>query len=160
MLSRLTFSIILSRHHAAYFARANTSAYCKSFGWGLFSEKHMATILGVSQWCISKILRHNRNKHCSATLVEAWRSEESDHSLREDRQLIRMVRDNRFISAPRLCVGMIRRFQRSLSVGGVIHRLLAAVYQSRRPFRCLTLTLDHRVCHVLGKTDRRWDLRH
>ena len=63
---------------------------------------------------------------------------------REHRQLIRMVRDNRFFLAPRLPVVRIRRFRRRLSVGSIVNRPLAAGYWSRRPARCPNLTLDHR----------------
>ena len=63
---------------------------------------------------------------------------------REDRQLLRMIRTNRFISAPRLWMQMIRRFGRRMSVRTIRRRLLAAGYWSRRPARCPRLTLEHR----------------
>ena len=72
-----------------------------------------------------------------------------------------MVRDNRFISAPRLCVEMIRRFRRRLSVRGIINRILAAGYWSSRPARCPRLTWDHRRHRrVCGRMHRISELRH
>ena len=79
----------------------------------------------------------------------------------ENKQFIRMVIDNRFISAARLCVEMIQRFLRRLPVQSTLNRFLAAGYWFRRPARCPSLTLDHKRCrHVWGRTHRRLNLRH
>ena len=86
-----------------------------------YSQREEARLLGVSQGCISKILRCNWD-----TGRQHQRRRWGRRSLttdRENRQLIRMVRDNGFISAPRLCVDMIRRFRRSLSVRSIVNRL-------------------------------------
>ena len=79
---------------------------------------------------------------------------------REDRQLLRMVRVNCFISAPRLRMQMIRRFWRRMSVRTIRRRLLASGYWSRRPARCPRLTLEHRRRRLEWERRRRvWDLR-
>ena len=71
------------------------------------------------------------------------------------------VLDNRFNPAARLCIDMMCRFLRRLSVWSIVNRLLTAGYQSRHPARCPSLTLDQRRCHhVWGPTHRRWNLRH
>ena len=78
---------------------------------------------------------------------------------REDRQLLRMVRTNRFISAPHLRMQMIRRFGRRMSVRTIRRRLLAARYWSRRLVRCPRLTLEHRRRRPeWGRRHRVWDL--
>ena len=115
-------------------------------------------MLGVSQGCISKILRRNR---------ETGRPHQRRHggsmkifTLREDRQLLWTVRLNRFILAPRLRIQMIRRFVRRISVRTIRWRLLVVGYWSRRPARCPRLTLEHRRRH--HERERRhkvWDLR-
>ena len=79
-------------------------------------------------------------RHWSTTSGEAWKIS----MLWEDRQLLWMVRTNRFISAPRLLMQMIRRFGWRMSVRNIRRRLLAAGYWSRRPAKCLRLTLEHR----------------
>ena len=76
------------------------------------SQREVARMLGVSQGCISKILRPNREtgrpyqrkRGGLMKVCTPW----------EDRQLLRMVRMNRFISAPRLRMLMIRRFGRRI----------------------------------------------
>ena len=78
----------------------------------------------------------------------------------EDRQLLRMVRTNRFISAPHLRMQMNHRFGRLMSVGTIRKRLLAARYWYRRTARCPRLTLEHRRRRrVRGRRHRVWDLR-
>ena len=71
-----------------------------------------------------------------------------------------MVRTNRFISAPRLRMQMIRRFWRRMSVRTIRRRLLALGYWSRRPARCPRLALEHRRRRrEWGRRHRVWDLR-
>ena len=81
-------------------------------------------MLGVSQRCISKILRCNR---------EIGRPHQRKHGClmkistpREDRQLLWMVKTNRFISTPPLRMQMIRRFGRRMSVRTIRRRLLVS----------------------------------
>ena len=79
---------------------------------------------------------------------------------REDHQLLRMVRTNRFISAPHLRMQMIRRFGRRMSVRTIRRRLLVTGYWSLCPARCPRLTLEHRRRrHDWGRRHRLWDLR-
>ena len=107
-----------------------------------YSQKEVARMLDVSQTCVSKILRrerdtgrpHPRRRGDRRSLTTTW----------EDRQLFLMVRDNCFISAPRLRVEMIRRFRRGLSVRSIVYRLLAAGCRSGRPAMCPRLTFDQR----------------
>ena len=71
-----------------------------------------------------------------------------------------MVRTNRFISAPRLRMQIIRRFGSRMSVRTIRRQLLAAGYWSRRPARCPRFTLEHRRRHrEWGRRHRVWDLR-
>ena len=116
------------------------------------SRREVTMMLGVSQGCTSKILRRKREtgrphqrKRGGAIRIS---------TPREDRQLLRMVRTNRFISAPRLRMQMIRRFGRRMSVRTIRRRLLATGYWSRRPARCPRLTLEHR------RRRREWGRRH
>ena len=75
-------------------------------------------------------------------------------------QLLPIVRSNRFISAPRLRMQMIRRFGKRMSVQTIRRRLLAAGYWSRRPSRCPRLPLEHRRRRrEWGRKHRVWDLR-
>ena len=115
-------------------------------------------MLGVSQGCISKILWHNREtvwphqrkRRCSMKISTPW----------EDRQLLWMVRTNRFISSPRLRMQMIRRFGRRMSVQTIRRWLLATGYWFRRPARCPRLTMEHRRRRPeWGRRHRVWDLR-
>ena len=127
------------------------------FGWVLFSARK-----GKNVGCIGRMRQQNfamQQRHWSATSAEAWRLKETNHS--PLRQLIRMVRDNRFISAPRQRVEIIRWFRRRLSVWSIVNWFLAAGYQSRSPAGCPRLTLDHRRRHrVCGRTHRRYDVRY
>ena len=122
------------------------------------SQREVARMLGVSQECICKILRRNRE---TGRPHQRKRGGSMKISMpREDRQLLRMVRMNRFISAPRLRIRMIRRFRRRMSVRTIQRRLLAAGYRSRRPARCPRLTLEHRRRRrEWGRRHRVWDLR-
>ena len=94
------------------------------------SQREVARMLRVSQGCISKILRHNREtgrphqrkRGCSMKISMP----------REDCQLLWMVRMNRFISAPCLRMQMIRRFGKWMSVQTIRRWLLTAGYWSRR----------------------------
>ena len=75
---------------------------------------------------------------------------------REDR----MVRTNRFISAPRLRMQMIRRFGRRMLCRTFRWRLLAAGYWYRLPARCPRLILEHRWRRCeWGRRHRVWHLR-
>ena len=101
----------------------------------VYSQREVARMLGVSQGCISNILRCKRitgrphqRRHWGRRILT---------TAREDRQLVWMVRDKRSISAPRLSVAMIRRFRRRLPIQSIVNR-------SRHPARCDRLTLDHR----------------
>ena len=117
------------------------------------SQPEQARMLGVSQGCISKILQCNwetgrphQRKHGGLVKIS---------TSREDRQLLRMVRMNRFISAPRLQIQMIRRFGRRMSVRIIPRWLLVNGYWSRRPARCPRLILEHRRRHrELGRRHR------
>ena len=106
------------------------------------SQREVARMLGVSQGCTSKILRSNRETGRPHQRKRGGSVKIS--TPREERQLLRMVRTNRFISAPRLGMQMIRRFGRRMSVRTIRRRLLAAGYWSRRPSICPRLTLEHR----------------
>ena len=121
-------------------------------------QREVARMLGVSQGCISKTLRrhwetgrpHQRKRGGSMKISMP----------REDRQLLRMVRTNRFISAPRMRMQLIHQFGRRMSVRTIRRRLLAAGYWSRRPARCPRLTLEYRRrCREWGRRHRVWDLR-
>ena len=122
-------------------------------------QREVARILGVSQGCICKILRRNREtgrphqRKCGRSMKIS--------TPREDHQLLRMVKMNCFITAPRLRMQMIRRFGRQMSVRTIRRRLLAAEYWSRRPARCPRLTLEHRRRRPpwVGRRHRMWDLR-
>ena len=118
----------------------------------------VARMLGVSQGCISKIMRHNRE---TARPHQRKRGGSMKISTpREDRQLLRMVRMNHFFSAPRLRMQTIGRFGRRMSVRTIRRRLLAAGFWSRRPARCPRLTLEHRRRRrEWGRRHRVWDLR-
>ena len=82
-----------------------------------YSLQEVTIMLGVSELCVSKILRRNRDGVRPHQRRRGGRR--SLTTTREDRQLIRMDRENRFIS------DMIRRFRRSLSVRSIVNRLLA-----------------------------------
>ena len=85
--------------HATKFARADTAANCQVVGRWQFSAR--------SSWgCLKDALA----KCCEATET--------------GRDWPRMVRTNRFISAPRLRMQMIRRFGRRMSVRTIRRRLL------------------------------------
>ena len=129
--------------HATKFARTNTAANCQVVSRRQFSARRSQDA-GVSQGCISKILRCNRDTGRPHQRKRGGSIKISRP--REDRQLLRMVRTNRFISAPRLRMQMIRRFGRRMSVRIIRRWLMAAGYWSRRPARCPRLTLEHRRC--------------
>ena len=71
---------------------------------------------GASENIFGTQLRRN----WSSTSVEAWKSEELI-TARNDRQLIRMVRDNYFVSASQLRVEMARRIRRKFSVWSIVN---------------------------------------
>ena len=122
------------------------------------SQQEVARMLGVSQGCISKILRCNRETGRPHQRKRGGSMKIS--TPREDRQLLRMVRTNCFISAPRLRMQMNRRFGKRMSVGTIRRRVLAAGYWSRHPARCPRLTLEHRRrCREWGRRHKVWDLR-
>ena len=116
------------------------------------SQREVARMLRVSQGCINKFLLRNREtgrplqmKHGGSMKISAPR---------EDRQLLRIVTTNRFISAPRLRMQMIRRFGMRISVRTIRRRLLAPGYWYRRPANGPKLTLEHRLRR------REWGRRH
>ena len=102
--------------------------------------------------------RRNRETGCSHQRKHGGSMKIS--TSREDRQLLRMVRTNCFISAPRPWMQMIRRFGRRMSIRTIRRWLLATGYWSRRPARCPRLTLDYGRRHCeWGRKHRVWDLR-
>ena len=113
------------------------------------SQQEVARVLGVSQGCITKILRCNRE---TGRPHQRKRGDLMKISTpQEDHQLIQMVRPNRFISAPRMQIQMIRQFGRQPDIQ---RQLLATIYWFRRPARCPRLTLEHR------RRRREWVRRH
>ena len=86
----------------------------------VYFQREVARMMGVSQVCISKILwckrktgrPHQRRRWGRRILTTA----------REDRQLVWMVRDKRFIAAPRLRVAMISQFRRRMSIRSIVNR--------------------------------------
>lgn len=123
------------------------------------SQREVAVVLGVSQGCISKVLRRNRETGRPDQRNRGGRGKIT--SDREDRQLLRMARANRFITSTRLRVQMIQRLGRRLSARSIRRRLLAAGYRSRRPARCPRLTMVHRRRRrEWGRTHRVWTLQH
>ena len=94
-------------------------------------------------WVCCKDSSATRPKHWLAT---PWRrgGQQSLTTAREDRQLVRMVRDNGLILSPVLRIGMIRRFRKKSSVWNILKRFLDAGYRSKCPTRCPKLTLKHR----------------
>ena len=122
------------------------------------SQREVARVLGVCQGCISKILRRNRETGRPHQRKRGGSMKIS--TPREDRQLLQMISTNRFISAPRLRMQMIRRFGSQMSVRTIRRQFLAAGYWSRRPARCPRLTLEHRRRRrEWGRRHRVWDLR-
>ena len=122
------------------------------------SQQEVARMLGVSEGCINTILQctpetgrpHQRKRG-------GWMKISTP---REDHQLLRMVRMNHFISAPRLRMQMICRFRRRMSVRTIRRQLLTVGYWSRRPARCPRLTLEHRRRRrEWGRRHRVWDFR-
>ena len=102
------------------------------------SQREVARMLGVSEGCISKILR--RNWETGRPHQRKRGGSMKISTPQEDRQLLRMVITNRFISAPRLRMQMIRRFGRRMSVQTIRRRLLATGYWSLHPARSPWLT--------------------
>ena len=142
-VSAKTIDISFKGDHATEFTRSNTILQrIVRLSVDDNSQQEVARMLGVSQGCISKILwrnretgrPHQRKRGCLMKISTP----------REDRQLLRMVKTNRFISVPRLRMQMVRRLRRRMSVRTIRRLLLAAGYWSRRPVRCHRLTLEHR----------------
>ena len=121
-------------------------------------QREVARMLEVSHGCIGKILRRNRE---TGRPHQRKRGGSMKISMpREERQLLRMVRTNRFILAPRLRMQMIRRFGRRMSVRTIRKRLLPARHCSWCPARCPRLTLEYeRRRREWGRRHRMWDLR-
>ena len=94
-------------------------------------QREVARMLGVSQGCINKILRRNRETGRPRQRKRGGSMKIS--TPREDRQLLRMVKTNRFISAPRQRMQIIRWFGRRMSVRTIRRRFLAAGYWSQSP---------------------------
>ena len=111
-------------------------------------ECYRLSVMISRHWFVNGLVPWSSMSH---SLTRVW----------EGRQLIWMIRDTRFILAPRLCMERIHRIRRRLSVWSIVNRLRAAGYRFRLPTRCPRLILDHRRCrHVCGRTHKRWDLRH
>ena len=120
-------------------------------------QREVARMLGMSQGCIRKILA-TQPRDRPTTSAEVWRFNENFHAMEEDCQLLRIVNMNRFISAPRLRMQMIRRFGRQMSVGTIRRWVLGTGYWSRRPARFPRLTLEHRRrCRGWGRRHIVWD---
>ena len=112
-------------------------------------------MLSVSQGCVSKILRRSRNTgHIS---VEAWKSEESEHSLR--RQAVDPNGEGQsFHPGTSSARGNYPLISGEFANLEHCNRHLAASYQFRRPARC---ALDHRRRRrVRRRIVRRLYLRH
>ena len=114
------------------------------------SLREVARMLGMSEGCISKILRRSRE---SPTISEeVWRFDENLHAT------------GRPSTAPKgqnepLHLGSSKNADdppigRRMSVWTIRRRLVAAGYWSRRPARCPRLTLEHR------RRRREWERRH
>ena len=116
------------------------------------SQGEVARTLGVSQGCISKILRHNWETGRPHQRKRGGSMKISTPM--EDHQLLRMVRTNCYISTLRLRMQRIRPFGRRMSVRTIRRQLLATRYWSQRPARCSRLTLEHR------RRRREWGRRH
>ena len=122
------------------------------------SQQEVARMLGVSQGCISKIMRRNRETGQPHQTKRGGSMKISTQ--RKDRQLLWMVRMNRFISAPCLRMQMICRLGTRMSVRTIRRRLWAAGYWSQCPARCPRLTLEHRRRRrEWGRRHKMWDLR-
>ena len=106
------------------------------------SQREVARMLGMSQGYISKILQRNRET-CRPNQRKRGGSMKFSTPW-EDRQLLRMVRTNHFISAPRLQMQMIHRFGRRVSVRTIRRWILTTGYWSRRTAKCPRLTFEHR----------------
>ena len=91
--------------------------------------------------------------------MEAWGSDESDHSLRRQR-VYQNGQGHSFHFSSSSVHGGDPPILEEVSVWSIVSRLLAAGYQSRHPARRPRLTLDHRRRRrVWGRSHRRWDLR-
>ena len=106
---RLILHVFLAKSFCIFYHSLRTSCRVifKSKYWCVLQDCQLKAILS-RKWlecCIAKILQQN-----FVTPPRYW----SATSAREDKQLIQMVIDNRFIPAARLCVEMIRRFLRRL----------------------------------------------
>ena len=121
-------------------------------------QREVARMLGVSQACISKILWCNRET--GRPHQRKLRGSIKISSPREDRQLLRMVRTNHFISAPCLRMQMICWFGRWMSVWTIRRWLLAIRYWSRHPARWPRLILEQRRRRrEWGRRYKVWDFR-
>ena len=83
--------------------------------------------MGVSQGCVDKILRLNRQQG-----RPDQRKMSTPH---EDSHLLHMARVNRFISS-HLRMHMIRHFGRNMTARTVRNRILPPGYRSQHPTRC------------------------
>ena len=157
LVQTIDISLNFKGDHATKFATANTAAHCQLVGRWQLSARSSQDAGGVSR-CISKILW--RNRETSQPQQRKRGGSMKISTALEDRQLLRIVRTNRFISAPRLLIQMIHWIGRRMSVRTFRRRLLATRYWSQRPARCPRLIFEHRLRRrEWGKRHKVWGLR-
>lgn len=124
-----------------------------------YGQKDIATVIGVTQGAVSKVLKRARLFGSPAQRPRGHRPKST--SPREDRAILRLCRTNRFMTASRIRAEFLRRTGRHISVRTVRRRLLVAGYKSRRPARCPRLTDEHRQRRRRwARRHRQWDIRH
>ena len=157
MLNHFVFFIILGRNHAAYFATANLMRIVKLSAKG-YPQCEVARMLDVSQGCISKILRRNRDfDRPHQRRRGGWKSLTSAEEDSWSEWTGTIVLSGLLVCAWRLSAD----FGGGCFVQSIVNRILATGYQSRSHVRCPRLTLDHRRRRrVWGRTHKMWKLRH